>query len=153
MGDFNDILSLADKQGGRVGVLSTSSGLSHFMQIMGFVDLGFVGSKFTWCNKRLSVANIRERLDRGISNLPWRLAYPNVTITHDPITNSDHNPIILSLFRSTEHAPKPFKFKGFWLRDESCLSVVAAAWHSVGGDSSTHALFKKIRTTWFALRK
>lgn len=51
MGDFNDILCSAEKQGGRLCSSSSSGGLSHFIQSMGFVDLGFLDSKFTWCNK------------------------------------------------------------------------------------------------------
>lgn len=90
LGDFNAIASQMKKQGGRAVSSSSSRGLVHFMQTMGFLDLGFMGSKFTWCNKRLGFANIRERLDRDISNIPWRLAYPEATICHYPITSSDH---------------------------------------------------------------
>lgn len=108
MRDFNDILSQGEKQGGRVTLVSFSRGLSHFIQSMGFVDLGYVGSKFTWCNKCPGLANIRERLDRGISNLPWRLAFPNAVIYHHPVTNSDHTPLDMSLFGLEERAPKSF---------------------------------------------
>lgn len=71
LGDFNDIACQTEKQGSRKVMASGSRGLS---QSMGFVDLGFEGSRFTWCNKRLGSANIRERLDRGISNVlgGWR---------------------------------------------------------------------------------
>lgn len=55
LGDFNDIMSQTKKQGGRAILSLLSQGLSHFIQSMGFVDLGFVGSKFTWCNKRLGL--------------------------------------------------------------------------------------------------
>lgn len=68
MGYFNDITCAAEKQGRRDNSASSSHGLAHFMQSLGFVDLGFAGSKFTWCNRRPGFANIQERLDRGISN-------------------------------------------------------------------------------------
>lgn len=58
LGDFNDITGPTEKQGGRVCSASSSGGLSHFMMSTGFVDLGFVGSKFTRCNNRPGFANI-----------------------------------------------------------------------------------------------
>ncbi|KAB1225193.1 hypothetical protein CJ030_MR1G016593 [Morella rubra] len=66
IGDFNDLIRSNEKKGGRPTLGSSSRGLQHFMQSMGLVDLGFLGSRFTWCNKRPGLANIRERLDRGI---------------------------------------------------------------------------------------
>lgn len=84
--------------------------------------------------------------------MAWRVAYPNATISHYPITNSDHRPIVLSLFGSVEHVPKPFKFEAFWLSSVSCLDVVAGAWHSVSAVGHEYTLFKKIRATRFSLR-
>lgn len=95
---------------------------------MDFVDLGFVGKKFTWCNRRSGFANIRERLDRGIANIPWRVVYPNAVIQHYDITTSDHITLVLSLLGLEQHAPEAFKFEGFWTRDMSCFAVVASAW-------------------------
>lgn len=84
---------------------------------MDFVDLGCVGTKYTWCNKRPGFANIRERLDRGIANIPRRMAYPNAIIQHYDITTSDQLPLVLLLDGMEQPAPKPFKFKNFWTRD------------------------------------
>lgn len=52
MGDFNDLVRQDEKHGGQVLSSSSSQGLKHFLQIMDFVDLGYVGKKCTWCNKR-----------------------------------------------------------------------------------------------------
>lgn len=57
LGDFNDILRSNEKQGDRTFSTSSSRGLQHFTQTMGFVDLGFVGSKFTWYNKHPGMVN------------------------------------------------------------------------------------------------
>lgn len=45
--DFNDIVSHNEKQGGRSSMGSSSTGLLHFMDNMGFVDLRFLGRTFT----------------------------------------------------------------------------------------------------------
>lgn len=94
---------------------------------MDFVDLGFVGTKFTWCNKRPGFTNIRERLDRGIANIPWRVVYQNAVIQHYDITTSDHIPLVLSLYGLEQLAPKALQFEGFWTRNTSCFAVVASA--------------------------
>lgn len=153
LGDFNDLLRPDEKQGGGEMLSSTSRGLMSFMTSMNFVDIGFVGSKYTWCNKRPGLANIQERLGRGISNIPWRVAYENAIIHHYPLTNSDHVPLVLPLYGMECSVPKAFKFKIFWIRDVSCMGVVAAAWSQRRGKSLALLLFQKIRDTWFALRK
>lgn len=153
IGDFNALLRREEKKGGRILSSSSSRGLMHFMNTMNFVDLGYVGSKFPWCNERSGLANIRERLDRGIANIPWRVAYLSAIVQHYPLTNSDHVPLVLALNGLENSAPKAFKFQRFWLRDSSCLGVVASAWHQCSGASPALSLFKKIRATQYALWK
>lgn len=125
IGDFNDVLYQKEKRGGRLVHGSSSRGLRHFMDCKGFVDLGFSGRNFTWTNRRLGMANIRERLDRNIANVEWRTSYPNASVSHYSLTNSDHVPIILHLFGSEAQVATCFKFEKFWARDASCFGVIA----------------------------
>ena len=41
---------------------------------LGAVDLGFTGNGFTW-SRRWGKNSITERLDRGITNISWRLSF------------------------------------------------------------------------------
>ena len=41
-----------------------------------FLDLGFKGTPFTWCNVRPGEANVRIRLDRALATAEWRLLFP-----------------------------------------------------------------------------
>lgn len=77
VGDFNDIVSHNEKQGGRFSMGSFSTSLLHFMDNMGFVDLRFLGRTFTWCNGKFGLASVWERLDRSIANVNWRTEFPN----------------------------------------------------------------------------
>lgn len=43
---------------------------------MSAVDLGFIGNKLTWHDKRWGKHSIKEKLDRGIASLDWRLCHP-----------------------------------------------------------------------------
>lgn len=76
MGDFNCIVSQADKKGGRPMVSSSSGGMAGLMCEGGLIDLGFVDHQYTWSNKRVEAANIQERLDRGLANGEWKLLFP-----------------------------------------------------------------------------
>lgn len=53
LGDFNDILNQAEKFGGRAISSASSRGLSHFLQTMGFVNLG------SWAQNSRGVTIIR----------------------------------------------------------------------------------------------
>lgn len=72
------------------------------------------------------------------------MAFPNAAIIHYPVTNSNHTPVVLSIFGFAESALKSFKFECFWTRDDSCVGMVAKSWSSAGGSNFAHALFMKI---------
>jgi hypothetical protein len=84
MGDLNAILSQADKKGGRTFVSSSTDPFFNFVHSNGLVDLGFVGNPYTWSNKRLGLANIKERLDRSFANQEWIHLFPNAKVCHLP---------------------------------------------------------------------
>lgn len=46
-GDFNDVVKSNEKHGGRSVSASSSRGLKHFMDSLGYVDLGYSGRNFT----------------------------------------------------------------------------------------------------------
>lgn len=102
------------------------------MLSMRFVDLGFVGSRFTWSNRRPGRANICERIDRSIANLSWRVTFPDARIQHHCIAYSDHRPILLTLFDQLERVVKEFKFQSFWIRDQTVLGW----WRKLGVEIS-----------------
>lgn len=131
---------------------SSSRGLRHFMDILGFVDLGYGRRNFTWTNGRSELACIRERLDRSIANVPWCLHFPNAGVKHFSVTNSDHIPLILNLFGSEALVAKGFKFEKFWVWEDYCFGLVADTWHQYREGSPAWVLFSKIRAVREALR-
>ena len=71
MRDFSYVDNNLDKRGGRyLGEGSTKS-FSNFVHGIGEIDLGFIGSRFTWSNKHEGLANIKERLDKAVCNQEW----------------------------------------------------------------------------------
>ncbi|KAI9107061.1 hypothetical protein K1719_022589 [Acacia pycnantha] len=75
LGDFNDILSVAERVGGS-GI--NRQRISQFQERINdchLSDLGFVGPKFTWKGPHLpNCARLFERLDRAL--LPGEISYP-----------------------------------------------------------------------------
>ncbi|XP_020671696.2 uncharacterized protein LOC110091790 [Dendrobium catenatum] len=65
-GDFNCILSQEDKRGGRKFVFSQGpKEMADFLNVNDLHYVGFIGSRFTWCNNKLGGDRILERLDRN----------------------------------------------------------------------------------------
>ncbi|GAA0187513.1 hypothetical protein LIER_34801 [Lithospermum erythrorhizon] len=64
MGDFNDILSNEEKEGGNTCSEGSMAMFRDFIRQYGLLDLGFSGHPFTWWNRRSDVDTIKMRLDR-----------------------------------------------------------------------------------------
>ena len=84
-----------EKVGGITGGPSTPSLLKELLFDLAAVDLGYVGNRFTSSNRRWGRNSIRERLDRGIANINWRLAFPRAVVYHLGALNSDHCPLLI----------------------------------------------------------
>ena len=90
---------------------SATNFLKNLMFDLGSVDLGFSGTKYTWRNNRWGQGSIQERLDRGIANMHWRLAFPRAVVYHLGAVNSDHCPLLIDSNLHVCCAPRPFHFE------------------------------------------
>ncbi|TXG53035.1 hypothetical protein EZV62_022204 [Acer yangbiense] len=71
-GDFNDILSMTEKEGGSAKSFSDMYNFRQTIDDCNLIDLGFTRPKYTWNNKRDGSNNIQERLDKFLANDLWR---------------------------------------------------------------------------------
>ncbi|KAK1549395.1 hypothetical protein Q3G72_001441 [Acer saccharum] len=78
-------------------------------------DLGFVGSKMTWINRRDGDANVHERIDRLLADCSWIDLFPKAKVQHLGFNSSDHRPLLLDFeegFRGEDmKVLKTFKFE------------------------------------------
>lgn len=128
VGDFNVVLNQSDKNRGNQVASSSNGGFQNMIDFNGLLDLEFIGSPFTWNNRRVGNANIREKLDKAFANGEWKLRYPSTPISHLPTINSDRKPIFIQPAKSNTACPRPFQFDSMWLRDSSISAVVEEAW-------------------------
>jgi len=96
----------------------------------GLVDLGFIGQKYTWCNRRFGGERTKLRLDRAVANEGWMLRFPDARVFHSSMSISDHCLIKLSLKRDQNRRPqkKRFMFEAMWTRDTRCWEVMESSW-------------------------
>ncbi|KAG6666594.1 hypothetical protein CIPAW_01G042200 [Carya illinoinensis] len=147
MGDFNEVLSINEKTGGRA---RTDRQMQEFHEVLddcGLLDLGYIGNPFTWCNKRVPEQSISERLDRGLANLKWKTFYPMASVSHGSVTYSDHVPIKFQLQndRYQSRGKKLFHFEAMWVEDKSCKPLIEKAWVSTTGERTMVGVMKQIQ--------
>jgi hypothetical protein len=69
LGDFNEILSNSEKEGGLPRPHACMDSFRDALQVCELVDLGFEGDPFTWRNQsRNADTYVCERLDRATAN-------------------------------------------------------------------------------------
>ncbi|XP_057249396.1 uncharacterized protein LOC130590838 [Beta vulgaris subsp. vulgaris] len=135
-GDFNEILSYDEKEG---GANTERREITHFREVMDSCrlrDLGYEGQWWTWERGRSSNTRVRERLDRFVATSDWLELFPQATVTHLLRYKSDHCPIVVRLSPRRKHqgaGRRGFKFETAWLLEEGCERTVKEAWEQGAG--------------------
>ncbi|KAL2997949.1 hypothetical protein AAZX31_09G069100, partial [Glycine max] len=113
------------------GVLAFVS--RHFkvcLDIYALVNLEYFGSKFTWQKRCTRGMLMAKRLDRVMSDIQWRLAFPEATMEHLVRRHSDHNPILLRCCNQvTTRGKRSFRFQAAKCTYEGYAQVVSRAWN------------------------
>ena len=92
-GDFNEITRQEEKMG---GVTHENSQMQPFIDECGFMDLGFIGPKFTWSRHYTNGHSIWKRLDRGLATNLWFLRFLGARVHHLPCLSSNHCPLLIN---------------------------------------------------------
>lgn len=66
-GDFNEVLDMSEKWGGRDRNLNQITSFKQAIDDACLRDMGFVGNPYTWSKGRLYATRILERLDRAFA--------------------------------------------------------------------------------------
>ncbi|KAM3360473.1 putative protein isoform X2 [Capsicum galapagoense] len=128
-GDFNVILDPDEKLGGKPHRMAKSFDFSSCMNACEVSNLGFIGPKFTWCNNRISKERIWKRLDRVFINDEWAILFQTNIVRHLPRVGSDHRPLLVKCYDSSQCGIKYFKFLNFWVDQPSFRQLVEDTWN------------------------
>lgn len=144
-GDFNPILHAEEKMGGNKRQAWELTEFQQFVQDSNLIDLGYVGYRFTWNNKRTGRDNVLVRLDWFFANSSWRIGFPNAAVSHLHPGGSDHCPILLNSLVSVEKFKHRFIFYKRWGGKIDCDSSIWQAWGMRIPGSKQFQIHQKIK--------
>lgn len=113
---------------------------------VGFMDLGFIGQKFTWSKHFEDDHSIWERLDRGMATNSQFEQFPGSRIAHLPSNSSYHLALLINLSGlELPKGKKIFKFEEMWSSDTICGEIVEVAWTTSGGSDIDCNILTKVK--------
>ena len=113
----------------------------------GFMDLGYVGTHFTWSKHFMDGHSIRERLDCSLANNSWFMKFPGSIVNHHCCNSSNHCPLLINLSGFEPPPPKlPYRFEEMWLSNERCAETMESSWSSSQHRTSDSSILKRVET-------
>ncbi|XP_057747265.1 uncharacterized protein LOC130966469 [Arachis stenosperma] len=122
-GDFNAITSQAEKEGGGQKSATTIATFTNFIDSNELVDIGMVGHPFTWTNQRQGEDLVKERLDRDLVGMEWKLKFPNAVVHSLTESGSDHAPLLMETEPQSWHSKRRFKYQEHWCGEEDVKRI------------------------------
>jgi hypothetical protein len=91
------------------------------------LDLGFRGSKYTWCNEHSGREYNKERLDRAVAYHGCSSFFNVVEVQVLARHRSDHSPLLVSYAKTEDVAwrrCKSFRFESSWTRHKEQSAIL-----------------------------
>ncbi|XP_031105322.1 uncharacterized protein LOC116010180 [Ipomoea triloba] len=148
-GDFNSVTSMEEVNNSESFSLSRCSDFNSWLFREGLVDLGYTGAKFTWM-RGVNTSTFRgARLDRALSNVQWKLTYPNTVVEHLPMLHSDHTPLIIITDSSGGASTRScFRFNMAWVMHAGFLPLIHQYWKSDKSLEANKTSLAKVLIEW-----
>jgi hypothetical protein len=148
LGDFNEITSQEENEGGAVRQERQMQSFRDVLESCNLHDLGYDGAKFTWTNCRYDGEFIKERLDRAVANSYWSTIFREVSVNVLAARSSNHKPIwVKYAVCGGEQAiyHRQFKFEAKWHLDKEYNTVLEEAWsHEEHGGTALQVVQGKL---------
>lgn len=142
IGDMNNVLSQADKRGGRRYPGWLIQGFQEVLDECELFDMDMQGHPFTWERGRGTVNWVEIRLDRALVNRAWLDKFHQAKLINLEVTTSDHCPLLLKPKEEINIVrTKRFRFENAWLREPMCKKIVEEEWERA---QPTSSLYDKI---------
>ncbi|XP_019236699.1 PREDICTED: uncharacterized protein LOC109216932 [Nicotiana attenuata] len=140
MGDFNAVLTEQDRINGTPIYENDTVDFKEFIQDCNMAELRSVGAQFTWSNNTVS-----SRIDRGVGNAEWMLAYPLLHIVIMAPYFSDHAPLAIVLTEQQSKRYRPFRFFNFIAEHAKFQQSVEKGWKSINKGDHMENIWGKLK--------
>ncbi|CAA0812281.1 Unknown protein, partial [Striga hermonthica] len=151
LGDWNDIISASEKEGGLSRNENSFLGFRNFINAMEMSEIKFEGYPFTWCNNRAAPNLVEEKMDRAFCSFDWSQLFPIVTVHNVIRSSSDHSVLLLDMGLKRQRRKSSFHFDKRWLHKEGFSEVVTRAWQIPVEGTPFFQIKEKIKNTRIAL--
>ncbi|PRQ43461.1 putative endonuclease/exonuclease/phosphatase [Rosa chinensis] len=137
-GDCNEILVIHEKTGDAIRPQRLIDNFRSALHDCGLYDFDFTGYQFTWDNRRIGTANVKERIDRGFGNLELIQKWGGFLCHHLVTMASDHCPILIENVAPMSEGggvgrrPRRFIFEEMWSKEEECGQIINQTWRRGG---------------------
>jgi len=131
-GDFNETKSMEERRNCSDDLIRRCTHFGNWIESNALIDLGLTGQQFTWSRSLSPETKKCARLDRGLCNQEWRLLFEEAGVHHLLQNQSDHCPILISLyaFVPLKQTFKPFRFQAAWLTHDRFTECLKENWRS-----------------------
>uniref|UniRef100_A0A803P614 Reverse transcriptase domain-containing protein n=1 Tax=Cannabis sativa TaxID=3483 RepID=A0A803P614_CANSA len=133
IGDFNEILSNADKEGGPLRNERLMQDFRACLDHCHLNDTPYEGDSFTWIKNRTAATTLKERLDWCFINHLWNNVFEVPKVVHLDYYHSDHRAISAVITTPGETVQQPkrrsrFRFEKLWLADPESRDIITSCW-------------------------
>ncbi|XP_072054862.1 uncharacterized protein [Arachis hypogaea] len=128
-GDFNAIISQAEKEGGGKKSATTIATFINFIDSNELVDIRMVGRPFTWTNRKQGEDLVKERLDRYLIGMGWKLKFLNAVVHRLTKSGSDHAPILMETEPQSWNSKRCFKYQEHWCGEDDVKRIISEITH------------------------
>lgn len=143
MGDFNNVLNIEDRAGGKDVQETEFVDLRRMMDNIGMFDVERKGDRYTWFNKHTEGA-IYSCIDRVLTNIEWLQQNSNRTLhVFDPGV-SDHALLFVKDDVNSSKGNKKFKFINQVTEMDGYKTEVNSNWNQPIGGDQVKILWKKL---------
>ncbi|XP_026385072.1 uncharacterized protein LOC113280695 [Papaver somniferum] len=128
LGDFNCVLRLEEKKGGRLIKEVYMNEFRSWISDNGLVEADAIGKKYTWSNCRSGAHRIVSRHDREVFNDAWCYKYANWRCKALPRVCSDHSHLFGFAFENPKPTIVPFRIQKMCLSHPGFMQLVEERW-------------------------
>ena len=138
-GDFNDIISSEEKDGGTDRPEGSFSDLRTFFSEGDLFDLQHSGDFLSWRGKRGGHL-VRCRLDRAVSNTLWTERFPSARCEYLGFESSDHMPLLSFFDKGPRRRRGLFRYDRRLCKNDEAKRVISDTWRGTPSSSVSDKL-------------